>query len=274
MAAMGCTIMDLKLNGKRALITGGSRGLGKAIAQSLLDEGADVVVAARNIDAVDAAAISLRQTTGGCVHGLQFDAVHDISVQTLVNKSADLLGGLDILVNAAATPSSVNGVANFASLDMASVLADLDTKLLGYARVGRAAAALMAKGGWGRIINIAGLNARTTANFASAVRNVGVVALTKCLADELAQTGINVTAIHPGATRTERTGQRIAEYAAKHALSHQAAEVAMYGHSLIGRIVEVQEIASIATFLASPLSAAINGEVIAAGGGAPGPISY
>jgi NAD(P)-dependent dehydrogenase (short-subunit alcohol dehydrogenase family) len=266
--------MDLKLKGKRALVTGASRGLGKAIARSLLAEGVNVVLAARNPDQLAQAVIDLEQGVEARVHGLSFDARDGRSVQALTDGVLHLLGGLDILVNAAATPASAGVSVSLAGIEMSDVLTDLDTKMLGYARVARAAAPLMAEAGWGRIINIAGLNARTTMNFAAAVRNVGVVALTKCLADELAHTGINVTAIHPGATRTERTGQRIADYASKHGINLQEAEAAMYGHSLIGRIVEAEEIAAIATFLASPLSAAINGEVIAAGGGTPGPIHY
>jgi NAD(P)-dependent dehydrogenase (short-subunit alcohol dehydrogenase family) len=266
--------MDLKLKGKRALVTGGSRGLGKAIARSLLAEGVNVVLAARNPDQLAEAVTNLKLGTEAHVHGLAFDATDDLSVQALIDGVLSLLGGLDIVINAAATPASAGAGLSLANIEPSDVLSDLDTKLLGYARVARATVPLMAKAGWGRIINIAGLNARTTMNFAAAVRNVGVVALTKCLADELAHTGINVTAIHPGATRTERTGQRIADYAQKQGLSLQTAEAAMYGHSLIGRIVEAEEIAAIATFLASPLSAAINGEVIAAGGGTPGPIHY
>jgi NAD(P)-dependent dehydrogenase (short-subunit alcohol dehydrogenase family) len=268
------SLMDLKLKGKRALVTGGSRGLGKAIARSLLAEGVNVVLAARNPDQLAEAVTKLELGTQAQVHGLAFDAKDDLSVQALIDGVQSLLGGLDIVINAAATPASAGAGVSLANIEPSDVLSDLDTKLLGYARVARAAVPLMAKAGWGRIINIAGLNARTTMNFAAAVRNVGVVALTKCLADELTHTGINVTAIHPGATRTERTGQRIAEYAQKQGLSVQAAEAAMYGHSLIGRIVEAEEIAAIATFLASPLSVAINGEVIAAGGGTPGHIHY
>lgn len=266
--------MNLELKGKRALVTGGSRGLGMSIARSLMAEGVNVVLAARNPDQLAEAVTKLELGTRAKVHGLAFDARDDLSVQALIDGVPSLLGGLDIVINAAATPASAGAGVNLANIEPSDVLSDLDTKLLGYARVARAAVPLMAKAGWGRIINIAGLNARTTMNFAAAVRNVGVVALTKCLADELAHTGINVTAIHPGATRTERTGQRIADYACKHGMNLQEAEAAMYGHSLIGRIVEAEEIAAIATFLASPLSAAINGEVIAAGGGVLGAIHY
>jgi NAD(P)-dependent dehydrogenase (short-subunit alcohol dehydrogenase family) len=266
--------MDLKLRSKRALVTGGSRGLGKAIARSLLAEGVDVVLAARNAAPLTRVVAELEQGVDARVYGAAFDARDDRSVLSLIEDVLQRLGGLDIVINAAATPASAGAGKTLAAMETADVLADLDTKLLGYARVARAAAPLMAQSGWGRIINIAGLNARTTMNFSAAVRNAGVVALTKCLADELDHTGINVTAIHPGATRTERTAERIAEYANKHRVSLQAAETAMYGHSLIGRIVEAEEIAAVATFLASPLSAAINGEVIAAGGGVRGPIYY
>jgi NAD(P)-dependent dehydrogenase (short-subunit alcohol dehydrogenase family) len=266
--------MDLKLSGKRALVTGGSRGLGRAIAYALLQEGVDVLIAARDSSAIDATVQSLRHSTGGKVHGAPFEARDDLSVRSLIDKVGDTFGGLDIVVNAAATPASANASAKISDLSIGGLLADFDTKLLGYLRVARAAAKGMVESGWGRIINVAGVNARFTGSFAATVRNVGITALTKSLADELSHTGVNVNGIHPGATRTERTAQRIAEYARSYSITEVEAEGSLFGKSLLGRIVEADEIAAIAAFLASPLSAAINGEVITASGGKPGSINY
>ncbi len=209
-----------------------------------------------------------------CIHWATFDAQDNCSVEAMVARTVERLGGLDIVVNAAATPASVGGSAGVESVDTADLLADLDVKVLGYLRVARAAAPFMIANGWGRIINIGGLAVRSTGNYAGSIRNASVVALTKCLADELAEHGVSVTAVHPGATRAERTPARIAAKAALDGVTMQQAERLLYGHTLLGRIVEVKEVAALVAFLASPLSAAINGDNLFAGGGARKTIHY
>ena len=101
-----------------------------------------------------------------------------------------------------------------------------------------------------------------------------MAALTKGLADELGPKGVNVTVVHPGATRTERTATLVEQRAAADGISTTEAEKALYGSSLIGRIVEAEEVAAVVAFLASPKSVAINGDAIAAGGGSPRVIHY
>jgi len=267
-------MMDLELSGRRALVTGGSRGIGRAIAKALLDEGARVVIAARDRDAVGRAAIELAEASGGEVHGLTADTRDDDAVNALVANAVAALGGLDIVVNAAARPGSPPEVPGIAGVSSAYILEEIDTKLVGYLRVARAAAPHLVANGWGRIINISGLAARQTGTIAGSVRNVAVAALTKGLADELGPQGVNVTVVHPGATRTERTADTIARRAAADGISAADAEQRLYGGSLIGRIVEAEEVAAVVTFLASPKSVAINGDAIAAGGGSARAIHY
>lgn len=266
--------MDLGLAGKRAIVTGGSRGIGRAIARALLDEGARVVIAARDHEAVSAAAQALAAETGGEVHGLSVDTRDDASVDALIERTVATLGGIDIVVNSAARPGAAPAVPGIAGVASDYVLEEINTKLVGYLRVARAAAPHLVAGGWGRIINISGLAARRTGSIPGSVRNVAVAALTKGLADELGPKGVNVTVVHPGATRTERTADTIARRAAADGTSTAEAEQALYGGSLIGRIIEADEIAAIVAFLASPKSVAINGDAIAAGGGSPFAIHY
>jgi NAD(P)-dependent dehydrogenase (short-subunit alcohol dehydrogenase family) len=180
--------VDLQLAGKRAVVTGGSRGIGFAIATALAAEGVDVALLARDPD----------------------------------------------------------------------LLAAVDAKVLGYLRCARAAAPHMIAQGWGRIINIGGLAARSTGLPSGSIRNIGVAAVSKSLADELGPAGINVTVVHPGMTRTERT----------------PVVPSGYPQSSIGRVVTAAEVADVVTFLASPRSVAINGDTITAGGGTPGVIYY
>lgn len=265
--------MDLELAGKRALVTGGSRGIGKAIAQALLNEGARVVIAARDGAAIVQASETLG-ANGGEVHGLTVDTRDDLSVDTLVGSAVAALGGLDIVVNAAARPGAVPAVPGIAGVASDYILDEINTKLVGYLRVARAAAPHLIANGWGRIINISGLAARNTGTIPGSVRNVAVAALTKNLADELGPKGVNVTVVHPGATRTERTAGTVRQRAEAEGITEVEAEKRLYGGSLIGRIVEAEEVAAVVTFLASPKSVAINGDAIAAGGGSLRAIHY
>lgn len=265
--------MDLKLTGRRAVVTGGSRGIGRAIARGLLAEGVAVVIAARDEAALRQAEAALAQETGGRVHGIVADTRDDASVDALIAGAAAWLGGIDILVNAAARPGSPSAP-GIAGVESAYALEEINTKLVGYLRTARAAAPHLTAHGWGRIINVSGLAARQAGNVVGSIRNVAVAALTKNLADELGPQGVNVTVVHPGATRTERTAGTVAARAKEWGVGEAEAEARLYGNALIGRIVEAEEIADIVTFLASPRSAAINGDAIAAGGGTKGAIFY
>ena len=252
--------MDLELKGKRAIVTGGSRGIGKAIARQLALEGVDVVIAARNKESLRATAAELSKETGRRIIPLVADTSDAASVDALVKAAVAELGGLDILVNNAALPGGISTATRLEEVVDAQVLQDIDIKVVGYLRTARAAAPHLVASGWGRIINIGGLAIRKTGRPVATLRNVGVAAVTKNLADELGPKGVNVVAVHPGATRTERTKKE-----SEHDL---AANVS------IGRIVDSKEVAYLVAFLASPKSVAINGDAIPAGGGSIGSIYY
>jgi len=252
--------MELVLKDKRALVTGGSRGIGKAIARQLAREGADVVIAARGRVTLAATAKELAAEIGRRIVPVAADTASKRDVDALVAAAVESLGGLDILVNAAALPGGISTATRLAEIDDADALLDLDIKVIGYLRNARAAAPHLLANGWGRIINVGGLAIHRTGRPVATLRNVGVAAITKNLADELGPRGVNVVAIHPGATRTERTGAEDEARAAR-------------GNS-IGRIVDAKEIADIVAFLASSRSTALNGEALHAGGGTPGSIRY
>jgi NAD(P)-dependent dehydrogenase (short-subunit alcohol dehydrogenase family) len=132
----------------------------------------------------------------------------------------------------------------------------------------------MCQRGWGRIVNISGLAARQTGNAVGSIRNISVAALTKNLADELGPSGINVNGVHPGLTRTERTAPLIAARAAAQGITEAEVEAQMAAGNSIQHLVDASEVAHVVVFLCSPKSRAINGDVIAAGGGAPRTIHY
>jgi len=266
--------MDLGLAGKRALITGGSRGIGLAIARQLAREGAAVAVAGRDRAALQAAVAALKAETGAVAIGVEMDTGVDASVKTGVAAAAAELGGLDILVNAAAKPGGQAPPPRLAEITDALFWDDVNVKVLGYLRVAREAAPHMIAGGWGRIVNISGLAARQTGSTIGSVRNVAVAALTKNLADELGPQGINVTVVHPGLTRTEKTAPLVQARADATGQTPAEVEARMTGQVLIGRMVDAAEVADVVAFLASPRSVAINGDAIACGGGVRGPIHY
>lgn len=266
--------MDLQLKGKRALITGGSRGIGKAIALALAREGVDLVIAARSHGPLEAAAGELAATTGAKVIAIAADTGSDVAVKTLVASTVEALGGLDILVNCAAQPSGQSAPPKLADITDPVFYDDVNVKVMGYLRTAREAAPIMVGQGWGRIINVSGLGARHTGTMVGSMRNVAVAAMTKNLADELGPKGINVTVVHPGRTRTEATAGVIQRLAAHSGTSPEQIEARWGANVSIGRIIDAEEVADIVAFLASPRSVAINGDAIACGGGIPGSIHY
>jgi NAD(P)-dependent dehydrogenase (short-subunit alcohol dehydrogenase family) len=265
--------MDLQLRGKRAIVTGGSRGIGLAIAEALATEGVDVAIVARDADALQQAAGKL------AVHGTRIvavatDTTDDQQVRDMVASVVEELGGVDILVNSAATPASSGPTPTLKTLTDEDLLRELDTKVLGYLRCARAVAPHMKDEGWGRIISISGLNARKAGSISGSIRNVAVAAMTKNLADELGPYGINVTVVHPGTTRTERTPSLLASRAEAKGVAPEQIEAELARDISIGRMVTAAEVAAVVTFLASPRSVAINGDAVAAGGGFVGSIHY
>jgi len=267
--------MDLGLKGKRAIVTGGSRGIGKAIARELAREGADVAILARDPERLKSAAAELAAESGRTVVGITVDTTNADSVQAAVADAVKGLGGgIDILVNAAAQPGGSVVPPKLATLTQDYFHNEMNTKVMGYIRYAQAVAPHMKERGWGRIINISGLAARGTGNAVGSMRNVSVAAMTKNLADELGPSGINVTVVHPGLTRTERTAPRIAELAKKRNVAEAEIEKEMASGNSIRHMVDASEVAYIVAFLASPKSIAINGDVIAAGGGSGKAIYY
>jgi NAD(P)-dependent dehydrogenase (short-subunit alcohol dehydrogenase family) len=242
--------MDLELTGRVAIVTGASRGVGKAIALELALEGVDVAICARNRDALEATAKELADATRRRIIPVVADTTSSESVRRLVDTTRAQLGRIDILVNNAATPGGVvHGP--LADADDKALLEDIDTKVVGYMRCAKAVAPHMQERGWGRIINIGGLSGRRAGNI-SGLRNAAIVHLTKTLADQLGAHGITVNLVHPGATRTERTDEETERRARGNA---------------IRRIVDAREIGLVVAFLASTKAAAITGVAIDASGG-------
>ncbi len=262
--------MDLQLQGKRALVTGGSRGIGKAVARVLAEEGADVAILARDRSRLDATAGELAAASGRRIVAVVADTTDDAQVARAFAEAVQALGGgIDILINAAAEPGGYAAPPLLGEITGEFFQQELDIKVMGYIRCAREAAPHMRAQGWGRIVNISGLAARQTGNTVGSMRNVAVAAMSKNLADELGPAGINVTVVHPGLTRTERTAPLVEARAKAEGVAVQALEERMAAGNSIKHLVDASEVADVVAFLASPRSIAVNGETIAVGGGAP-----
>lgn len=266
--------VDLGLAGKTAIVTGGSRGIGKAIALELAREGVRVAIVARDAAALDAAAAEIGAETGSQVLAMPGDTGSDSSVKTMVARVAEELGGIGILVNAAAQPGGQAPPPKLAEIDDNIAWPDLNVKVLGYLRCIREVAPHMAARGGGRIVSISGLAARSTGSTIGSIRNVAVAALTKNVADELAGQKISAVVVHPATTRTERTPAVIEATAKRRGLTESEVEALLSSSNLLGRLVEAQEVAWVVAFLCSPRAVAINGDAIVVGGGVRGPIYY
>jgi NAD(P)-dependent dehydrogenase (short-subunit alcohol dehydrogenase family) len=266
--------MDLELKGKVAIVTGGSRGIGLAVGKALAAEGADVALVARNASALESAAAGIASQGGGAAKGFVCDTTDDAAVKRMVADAVAAFGRVDILVNCAARPSGQARPPTLAEITTEELWDHINTKVMGYLRTAREVAPYMIEQGSGRIVNVSGLGAKHVGTTIGSIRNVGVAALTKNLADELAPHGIQAVCVHPGLVRTEATPGVVAARAKAQGIGETEVEKAMAGRNLIKHLVTAEEIAHVVAFLASPKAIAVNGDAIPAGGGTPGSIFY
>ncbi|KOV66872.1 short-chain dehydrogenase [Streptomyces sp. NRRL WC-3618] len=257
--------MDLELGGRTAIVTGGSMGIGRATARELAAEGATVVITARRLPLLERAAKELEAETGGRVVPYVSDTDDTESVRAMVRRVADDLGRIDILVNGAAAPSGLvrNSVEE---ADPELLLADINTKVVGYFRCAQAVTPHMRAGGYGRIVNIGGLTGRSS-HALSGLRNLAIVHLTKSLSDQLGPSGITVNTLHPGVVETEHIHELYEKEAVKRGVTAAEVEADFVARTPVRRILEPVEIAQTVCFLASPRAAAITGESLGVDGG-------
>jgi 3-oxoacyl-[acyl-carrier protein] reductase len=246
--------MDLGLNGRKALVTGGSRGIGAAIVRALAEEGCDVALTHLG-DAREAEGVK------GEVEGLRrraFVAESDVAsfreAEETVRRAAAALGGLDILVcNAGITSDAVVWKMNEEQWDRV-----LDVNLKGCFNYCRAAAPIFRGQKSGKIVNITSINGMRgkfgQSNYAAS--KGGMIALTRTLAKELGKFDVNVNALAPGMVLTEMMRALPGEF-------HLAAEE----ESVLGRIARPEEVASVAVFLVSDRARHITGDVVRVDGG-------
>ncbi len=272
--------MDLGLRGKRAIVTGGSLGIGKAIARELAREGVDVAIVARTKDQLEATARELAAETKQRVIPLAADVTSRAQVDAMVAQAAAELGGVHILVNSGSPPGgSATATGPIETVVDEDLLQDFNVKYVGALRCARAVIPHMKAQGWGRIVNISGTNARNAGNLSGGARNTSLVHLTKTLAVQLGRFGITVNCVHPGTTRTERTPRLLAARAKELSVAVEEVEGRDFAPdsprgNAICRMVDASEIAYLTVFLASDKAWAVSGELVVATGGAGRSVYY
>jgi 3-oxoacyl-[acyl-carrier protein] reductase len=250
--------MEIRLDGRVALITGGSRGLGKAMAETFAAAGADVVIVARRPEALEEARVEIAALDAGKVAICAADVGTPEGCQVAFNAADAAFGRVDILVNNAGT--SLTGP--FLDCDDARWQQDLDLKLFGAIRMCRLAIPGMQQRKWGRILNVLSSGARTPRAGASPTqvsRGAGF-SLTKILANEFAPDNILVNALMTGNIVSDQISRRHQRTAPDMPLDEF---IAQHGKRIpLGRMGTAQEFANMACFLASEAGSYIAGSAI------------
>ena len=246
--------MDLNLKNKTALVTGGSRGIGKKIAEALANEGANVVVTATNINKAQEVADELKSKYNVELLALVHDVKSSESCKDVVAKTIEKFGGIDILVNNAGITRDMLVI----QMDDSAWNDVINTNLSGAFYTSREAAKSMLRARKGKIINISSVIGKMgnagQVNYAAA--KAGIIGITKSMAKEFAPRGICVNAIAPGFIQTDMTDV-LAEDAVKKIMDITP----------LKKLGTAEDVANIVVFLASDLSNYITGEVIAVDGG-------
>ena len=258
--------MDLELTGKTALVTGASKGIGKAIARGLAREGVRVAVCSRDASVLNTAAKEIGVGAPGEVITIPADLSRAEEVQRVAEDAAGRLGRIDILVNNA---GAIRG-GDFLKIPDDQWIGDWNLKLLGYIRMARAVFPQMQAQGGGRICNVVGAAARnpTATYLPGGVANSGLINFTKGLADLGAPSRILVNAVSPAATRTERWDSLMVQQAAAAGKTVEAFRAEAEKGYPLGRIATSEDIADAVCFLVSARAAFITGICITVDGGA------
>ena len=256
--------MEFGLKGKRAIVTGGSGGIGRACALELAREGAKVCVTARGERLLESVVNGLN-TAGGVGMFVCADLTSIDGSKRVVDAAAEKFGGVDILIN---TAGAAQG-SDVLDLDTELLSEALGLKTYGYLRMAQLVIPHMKKNGWGRIVNIAGGAGASPArdNLPTSFANITVLNTTRALSDAVSGEGILVNAICPGTTNTQRTRDRLQARADKEGKSVDDLLKEEGRKVPAGRVAEPEEIARVACFLCSEANSYMFGSSIYMDGG-------
>jgi len=256
--------MDLGLKGKRAIVTGGSRGIGKECALALAREGARVCATARD-EGLLKKVVEEINAAGGEGMSVSADLTSLDGCKKVVDGTVGKFGGVDILINCAGAAKG----GDILELDADFITDALTLKSYGYLRLSQLVIPHMQKNGWGRIVNVAGGAGASPArgNIPTSIANITVLNCTRALSDAVAGSGIQVNTICPGMTNTQRARDLLQKQADREGKDVEEILAARGRGTPSGRICEPEEVGRVAAFLSSEACTYVFGSSIYMDGG-------
>jgi 3-oxoacyl-[acyl-carrier protein] reductase len=258
--------MDLGIKGRSAIVTGGSRGIGRETARQFLEEGVRVTICGRNAETLERTRAELAQATGGEIHAVVADMTREADIARLVEGAKQRFGKVDILVNNAGQMYS----GRFAVMTDAGLKEQFDTKIFGFLRAIRLVYPMMKAQRWGRIVNIIGGAGKEPDPymFGSGITNSGLLNITKSLSTEFGEDNVLVNAVCPGWVDTnlwQRNAQGLA--AELGAESEEEARRRAARKNSLNRFGRPEELANAIVFLCSERASYITGVSLNLDGG-------
>jgi NAD(P)-dependent dehydrogenase (short-subunit alcohol dehydrogenase family) len=253
-----------RFQGRTAFVAGASRGIGAAIALGLAREGAAVALSARSVEALDELAAEVRRD-GGTAETIACDVLDPQAIEDAVTTATDRLGPIDILVYAA----GISEAAPFEEIGDEVWKRIYEVNVMGTVRFSRAVLPAMRERGWGRIVNIASAAAKTGSMNQSPYNasKHAMLGLTRCLALETALDGITVNAVCPSYVDTELLRETAPGWAAMYGVEPHEVMDKLKERMPQGRLLEVEEVAELALYVASPAAAGVTGQGLTIAGG-------
>lgn len=263
--------MDFDLRGRMALVTGGGRGIGRAVCLRLAEMGADIALCGRTAETLERTAEDIR-SLGVRAIPVVADVSELANIERFVASALAAGGRIDVLVNNAVS----SHYAPFDEQTDAHWQHHIDVKLMAYIRSARIVLPHMEARRFGRIINIAGMTARIAAplRITNGVVNAGVTNFTRHLAVRAAAHNVTVNCVHPGTTATDRMLQKLERRARDEGCTVEEITAQTIAEIPLGRLIAPEDIANAVLFYCSPLAAAVTGQAIAVDGGSAPAISY
>ena len=257
--------MDLGISGRNALITGGSKGIGRACAEALAIEGVNIAIVSRDPKSLESAAAELSSNFKGYIVPITGDLTKGAEIERVVAEAEGALGQIDILVNNAGSAP----LGKIRDITDATWQECFDLKLMGYVRCSRAVMAGMCKRKWGRIINIIGRGGHfpTAKYIAGGAINAAILNITQALAEECGPYNVLVNGVNPAATATERWNTLVKQRMKITGQTEKEIREESAKNVPLGRIGLPEDIANMVTYLCSEKAGFVNGSLVDVDGG-------